>query len=43
MIHEAMDQCRGGTGITDLGSRESGCSANSLERFCTGISSGGGL
>ena len=42
MIHEALHQCHGGRGISDFRSDQSGCSANSLERFCTGIYSKGG-
>jgi hypothetical protein len=41
-VHEAMHRCNNGFGISDARSDQSGCSANSLERFCTGISSPGG-
>lgn len=45
IIHEALHHCNGGhgKGISDYAEPgESGCSANSLERYCTGISSAGG-
>jgi hypothetical protein len=42
MIHEALHHCHGGRGISDYRGEQSGCSANALERFCTGISGRGG-
>lgn len=43
IIHEALHHCHAGRGISDFSSSQSGCSASALERFCTGISSAGGL
>lgn len=42
LFHEALHHCHDGYGISDFPSNQTGCAANALERFCTGISSPGG-
>lgn len=42
LLHEALHHCHDGYGISDFPSSQTGCAANALERFCTGISSPGG-
>jgi len=43
LLHEALHHCHDGYGISDFPSGQSGCAADALERFCTGISSEGGV